>query len=364
MVFKNVILKFSPLLFIAVLGVLCSASLVKGEGRNAFVIEGREYSRAELAAHFVSAAFNDYLWLERSAGLLRAIEIIENPKAKDISESWYRPYMVRAAGLPRHGVLNKWKGDVSVAIGWPSVGEINDSYSVADISQDHFFHKIVSGRVSSLKEKTGIKLRYIDSKEDAAAGELFAKIRIIPILGTGLFNDYKVDVVGAGQHSISNINSFNRIPGAVEFTPLSRAQVYGMYVPDVEGSISFASCRILISLPAKMISALVEECLIRSLGLPALSERAPHGSRLSEWNSKANAASKLPIYDGEEARDPFSHLRQKIDKDNQVDLREVGGSGYSDYDIKMLSILYCPSLKLGQDKVSTLYTLMKSDDCF
>jgi hypothetical protein len=122
------------------------------------------------------------------------------------------------------------------------------------------------------------------------------------------------------------------IPYPITFTPQSEKQVEGHFFVNTQNEIQAAVCYIPVFVAQEMQQHLIDECLLRSMGIPdpimnrEYSDIMPR-FLLSYWNDF----------------DKWAHLRQISLKRGEL----AGGSGMTDVDLLLLKILYQPEVKTG-----------------
>lgn len=360
------------------------------------LLDGRRLSKIELINVFLEVAFSNVIWLENTPEptyfykALRLIEIISSeedyfkPLPRHIKDSWIGKYIFTGGQFPASGVINKWTSDeISIGIGWPKhIGDIVET----DMSDDtvNRFSEIASALARNISHKTGLKIVFKPVDLKSEAGENFARIRILPISGTGLVNKYKSYIANTIDYMHPNLGVLGLLVGGVEFSPFSKVQVDGFLLPNQDNSIGLSVCRIVSAHDTDVLTALMTECVLRALGLPAVLKKAKVSSFLSEWNSSEEAVSKTLLLDGESAL----YLTEKATRfelpdgeiaafyptdksalfDRQADLPEyisnvVKDAQITDTDAYLLSLLYCDAIKPGMSKLEAAVTLFQHDGC-
>lgn len=255
-------------------------------------------------------------------------------------------------GFPKTGVINKWDGEITIGIGWPSFGrnEIEDADETILIMEEQ-----IKKLAPELQDLTGLPVRYIEYGSEEDRSDDYAKVRIVPIEHTGLWNFFKTLRRGVETYSpyaptLGNYYSA-RFWGGVPFTPYSRSQVDGYFLPNSDNTIGFSLCYISEKISNGLQRALVTECLTRALGLPDALE-LERGSVVNEWNQAYDKKSKTPVLDGDMgSRLNYTDLFSGRFKHNYVDGLSGTDSYISlrEYDKKMIKLLYCDAVKPGMD---------------
>lgn len=359
------------------------------------LLDGRRVAKIELINIFLEVAFSNVIWLENTPEpayfykALRLIEIISSekdyfqPLPRYIKGSWIGKYIFTGGQFPASGVINKWTSDeISIGIGWPKyIGDIVET----DMSGDTVkrFSDIASALARNISRKTGLKIVFKSVDLQSEAGENFARIRILPVSGTGLLNKYKSYIANTIDYMHPNLEVLGLLVGGVEFSPFSKVQVDGFLLPNQDNSLGLSVCRIVSAHDTDVLTALLTECVLRALGLPAVLKKAKVSSFLSEWNSSEEAVSKTLLLDGESAiyrtekpahfDSPDGEIAVFYPKDDsklfnrQADLPEyisnaVKDAQITDTDAYLLSLLYCDAIKPGMSKLEAAVALFQYDD--
>jgi len=363
------------------------------------------YQNSQIIWDFVQIAFSNALWLETiedQSFLVRSRLTDRNLVQVPEAQKWMRKYLENPSMPARVGVINKWAmPEVTVGVGWPSPTEGFFKHSPPE-QPSHDFIKIVQAVTENIAKISGLKIKFIppDSPKEKTDG--FARIRVVPISATRLHNKYKSYIVDASYFRHPRNHALQELlRNAVEFTPYSRSQVDGFFIPDSENQIEFAACRIANRLSHDMQVALITECLLRSLGMPetvklfrGVGHKEEHRQRfqmsrknffLGLWNQAEDRSSKTIFHDGESALDITSHEELTVFDEETKTMRSVyqpvkplhwgeeaipnalkttvDRYSITDYDAKMLSLLYCTSVKPGMDKEQVIRVLASDGSC-
>lgn len=329
------------------------------------VIDGVSLGKQGVIGSFLQVAFSDTLWLENSTNATVVIsDLLEDEYSQKIHNpnSWAYRFVDPSKGYPKHNVVNKWTEKVvRVGIGWPAfTGDMFDYFVKPSSAVPQFLPQIIRDVVANIKKKTGVDLRFTPPNSDLETTEDFARIRIVPIGSTGLKNHFKsfISDMQPGVHGHGKPPLIERLIGGVEFTPYSRSQVDGFILPNPDNSIGLAVCRISNSVTEKnVVTALVTECLLRSLGLPS-AEKYVIDSFLGPWNRAMDPFSKVPYYDGHKAYVRRMHLdysQAGLPKKIQA---ATANASITQFDALMVSLLYSPAVEPGMDKISALLALV------
>lgn len=208
---------------------------------------------------------------------------------------------------------------------------------------------IVKIRLEQLRDLTGLDIRISDGEDAKKANfiirpsQFYFQLNIFKTPPPGLPKYYPTELTMSFENYLS---------GAVRMTPYSRAQVDGYFIPDEEGSIQQSVCHIYFVLPDKLMRSLVDECLVRGLGLPNLSSVRPD-NLLGAW-----ARTFEPLAAGEAfekgaevvgmRRGWWTPFPGDIWGRYNARLDRIRPPKISDYEEKMIRLLYSPAVKAGQ----------------
>ncbi|ACK50905.1 hypothetical protein Msil_1962 [Methylocella silvestris BL2] len=193
----------------------------------------------------------------------------------------------------------------------------------------------------------------------------YAKIRIVFLPETGLHNHFKFRDYQTGMASEDWYTQLSQAyVAAIPFTPTSPTQVDGFLLSNADNSLGLAVCRIVAGLPRKVQKALINECLVRAMGLTELLPDKPQ-STLGPWNRPYDATEMTPLADGDKS---FWSLGTQAEKEKYFRelpiVQAARAPDVTDYDKRLLSILYCPDIKPGMDKYQAIIALLRNNTCF
>lgn len=345
-------------------------------------LDGIKYSRFDLIRDFLNIAFSKTLWNENTGEYFSKSfeyyvrQLAEKPTDKDramlVDSDFPHPEWVRAqyaamdGNYPKFGVINKWnKTEIDVALGWPR------SYS-SDTESKSPLVGVIADQVQHLapqiKRVTQIEINFLQPNDPKENGKDYARIRIVfspmydnffktlPGLSASRFS------LGGGKDKASETDLYW---GAVTFTPYSRSNVDGYFLPDAENNIDLAVCRVSPFLPEDILKAVTSECLLRALGLSDIS-KVNQDSLLGNWNREYDAFSKIAAFDRDvqekienfESFKPLENLDFKhLEKDYSA------YEDFSQYELRLLKMLYCPGIESGMDKYQVIRTLFLNANC-
>ncbi|HEX2753201.1 MAG TPA: hypothetical protein VHP34_08920, partial [Alphaproteobacteria bacterium] len=177
------------------------------------------------------------------------------------------------------------------------------------------------------------------------------------------------------------------VQGAVRFTPYARAQVEGYLLSDHENNLDFAVCYLWPYHQKEVLASLMNECLLRALGLPEMASVQGAGV-LGHWNKTYDRVSKRSVLDGPTVNEWLAsvaktemgwtrsgedaaygrELEKLIAKGNRKDLftnyPKIVKQRLSEFDLAMLSMLYCADIRPGMGRYEILDAFYKSNNCF
>jgi len=344
-------------------------------------LDGRSYDGFDLIRDFLNVSFSTTLWNENAEDYFSKTfpayvhRLAGAPTKEDIQRlhsGYIYPEWVKAqyaainGNYPKFGVINKWEtSEIDVAIGWPRA-------LVNENSKERRLASLVEGQVKHLapqiKAVAGLNLNFLKPDNPKENSPSYARIRIVfSPMYDGFFKTLpglsaSRILLGGGKDKAAETDLYW---GAVTFTPYSRSNVDGYFLPNTDNNIDLAVCRVSPFLPEGMLKALIGECLLRSLGLSDLS-KINQDSLSGRWNreydqSSKNLASEPSFLENIENFDSLSPLRE-------VDFKLLGTAflgyqSFTQYDLQMLKLLYCPDIKPGMDKYQVIYVLSRNSSC-
>lgn len=219
--------------------------------------------------------------------------------------------------------------------------------SIYHLKQQVNIRQIVEKAVPELRELTGLNIEIVTGADSDKAnfiirpgGPLYFKGNVFrmpsPITGRG------------GEPAMTNIFE-GRLSGAVRMAPFARSQVDGYFIPDPAGLIQQAVCHVYRELPDKLLEGLVQECLVRGMGLPNLSKTSQN-SLLGPWARIFEPVEAGSIYSRGPMRGYWGReLMQQPDRWGEYSTRlsHMGAPGISAFERSMLGVLYGPKVRPG-----------------
>lgn len=403
--------------FMALMFLFCAAHGARAfaDDEKTYVLDGEIYRKPELIDNFIRAAFSELPWNSDMTPEHRELmyerffgpEPKPWPTANSSSASgdrlpWFKIHLGENLKLPLNprNVLNRWDGmSITVGIDWPRFIEPgpktrwernahpgymeNDpatAYSIKEAASFYpKFTEIIKKQLRALSEATGADIRLIEPLDKTDRTRSHATIRIIP--GISESASHALDMPIHGFHPETYEKTlFN----GVLLESVTRSYIYGYLLPDSSLSLDLAICKVDPTLQDVMLAALVHECLVRTLGLPSMSENEE--SILSYWHSRPEERLNLTRYSfgsGRQAIESGSFEgdderydamgkhdgAEQIRKSTQwikIQPKRLGrfGRGIPKFDLVMLTFLYCPELKSGMTPEQARAVLEKSEACF
>ncbi|HPD83557.1 MAG: DUF2927 domain-containing protein [Alphaproteobacteria bacterium] len=263
---------------------------------------------------------------------------------------WLAPHVYPTQGIPRDLVITKRVDPIKIAFGLPplpSKDQISKTLSKIVINQqseklapEQKMLKEISNFSKDISEVTKLDVTTVLPDEERL--ENFGNLRIIYVKKDhfeGLENGIYVDSVYRNLTTLSRLGGKyksylngdlqkNHIKTGFKFTDNLKAknQVFGYFLANEKNEIQMSFCFIWEGHEFEIERALIQECVVRSLGFPNLSGGGNPDSLLSFWNNKE-------IWTQE------THKK----------MIETPPNGLLEGDKYLISLLYDPSIKTGMD---------------
>ena len=342
-----------------------------------YTIDGKQYLKDQLAMEFIQSAYPRSMWsddlLNRGVGFLTPSWYSrKSHPTLNFYPDWLVEYALREKGRPVFDGLNRWQGDITIGVGFPppsKVHEKTEGFAARATDQILRIQK-------DLQSATGRRVTYIPPDDETPAN--FARIRIIDGDLESFFRENKFKLYRAKmgpiatplqtnqctEYDFGKYNFMQYLEGlfqdAVRFTSLARAQVEGYFVTDNKNNIEFAACYIWPHHETKMLNALINECLVRAMGLPEQPLRQDT-ALIGNWNLAHDGHSKRYVLDGDK-----KNMRASKEKYRPFPnaLTTNAPQELTAYDKTILGLLYCNKLSAGQPRYDVMDQFFKSDDCF
>ena len=332
---------------------------------------GKVYSEAQLIYDFGLIAFSSFISYESpDFGLFNQYSY-ENDKSslfnREVFKSyypWLYEYLYRDQGEPKYVAINKWTQPIRIELGYPNnlepniplVGKalasgktyprINENGELINIPYlvDRTLGTVAESKIQAaqaairqslpiLEASTGLSISYNDSHDSL---EKVGNIRVVLVDDVKYWEtsfkkgkNVTFRPLGGSNLQVDFRDEIERfyLPTAVHFTPYLKQQVDGFFISNSKNEIGMSFCFISSHHDVELIKSLVSECLLRSLGLPDLSNKNP------------------------------SSLLGFLRKDSN----DPGISLFTDYDLSIIKMLYSPKIKPGMPPRDVFKALMMSN---
>jgi len=324
---------FQCIAFVSVLSLTTQGVLAQETPKNnepeKIKIGDEYYTRGQIIADFLNVAFSEMLWNEDTGDdFIKLLDFKlmsrdkQPPEYENLKRTapWLADFMHRPGGIPKNGVVTKWPADISIGIGWPfyTIGSQYKTSPYNEKGSEKYTGKIESSVTSLLPVIANATKRNVVfySAGDMRDGSInYARIRIIPLRSWD-----KRGWVKAPKFSWLPYDNEENLWGAIPLEVSDPENIDAYLLPDKNNNLGLSICKINPEVGAEKLKELIEECLVRSIGLPGRSQ---------------NKESYL--LSAQEAR-------KKID-----------------YDAFLMTLLYCPDIKTGMSKneIIDLFTKKK-----
>lgn len=375
-VLRNITVLLVPVLLVSVLSVnfahSYNASLQNGKLHLKGVVS--EDVRSHVNNFLDIAFYYGGAQIKRSPGYSEYIY-----KEKDL---WWHYYITYPDGLPKHGSIHKWNQEITIGVGWPLTPEGRPALNPRSDMLEHYaltehygrFLKQIKSLAPEIGRLTGLKVKVIEPNDPIENTSQFAKIRVVPTNRNPLNNYFKHAKHTDNRRGVLE-NEFNtplyfehfyKMP--VPFTDGARSQVDGYILPRTNNNIGMSVCKISINVEELLANTLISECLVRALGLPeriGKTAKLYRGSLVGPWNSNHNAHSWLigERLDFTAVARRHKDVPPKTRKNFPEHLTDKNTlfQTFTDYDAFVISLLYCPEIKSGMDRIEVKDVLQKSE---
>lgn len=342
--------------------------MIPGEAKakKELQVGGTKYHKADIVKDFVDTSISRNLWFDETN--VPTYNYINSYYAEDFLKmsgegtlDWVKtldPFiaetLLRQEGLPKPFVINKWSQKITVGIDWPRIELVDKdgkkliipkfNFAVGGEKTKYysFFEDKIKEIIPDLKKLTGLDIEYISPDDPREISSNFAAMRIVPtfIDKENPFKDTRIfeGMAGALEQNFTT---------GVRIAPTGITQVDGYIIPDHNNNIIFAACKIDPRLEEALVSSLILECMVRSLGLPEISS---YGGVLGKRKIDGNLEMLIP------AKKQDALLKQKT-KNNYT-------QGLLAYDQVLVQLLYCPDIKSGMSVYDVIKILGSNSVCF
>ncbi|MGH1404103.1 MAG: hypothetical protein ACRBDL_07645 [Alphaproteobacteria bacterium] len=301
---------------------------------KALVLDGKRYLPSHMADIFLDASFSDFLWYEGVNSGTRAMLLLKRKNEKIIS-------------TPKHNTINKWEEPVKITF-----KVLGNSF---DEEKFDYLVNHLKGIIPIYSRATDLNISYVSEQfPDRSAANVF----IVLDAESHILNAFKNQRGGSYADETDYEQAYS---SAVRFTPRQRSQVEGFFIPNENNEIQAATCYLKPSVvPENWSKAFLSECLARALGVPEVTKN--NNGILSNWNNKFDVVSAETVLDGGVHRES---MREKwlLELEEKFSLYDSPLLVPSEFDLKILSILYCPSINPGMDKYEASLSLIRNTSC-
>lgn len=279
-----------------------------------------------------------------------SVHSLDTPRGYEQQYPWLYEYLYRKQGAPRFYAINKWTKPIKVVFGFPNdlkpyadykgVETQSNLYSFFRTSQKpevyKFAETVVQPFLKTVEDLTGLPATYIAQEDKDDLGNL----RIVFTNGTPMWETpFKLTSSGimVRPHTpnvlFRGFLERQYMNTAVHFTPGALQQVDGYIIPNADNSIGMTFCYIWEGHSEALMKALIQECMLRSLGLPGETPSKKSSGLLGYWNK----GEKKGVAD--EAQQDISVPITKLERD-------------------VIRFLYSDKVKTGMTAMDIYWTFM------
>lgn len=234
---------------------------------------------------FLDVTFQTHMWGAPDGAPKNVTSYPLEVEASQQTGRWFLPLFLkepshRTEGMPKYGVINKWKnlpkaGGIPVDLAL--IPLLNSNQPPDFFQYEQFLESAIKSGITALNSAGSVQLSYdkIYTQIDDLQG---GRIHIIPYIRHDLSLNPRIRDINRGigggvyHYSFGMIAAEMFLVGAVRFAPSSPNQVDGYFIPDKDNNIVAAVCYINISNSEDVQKGYINECLMRSLGLPEVSQ--------------------------------------------------------------------------------------------
>tara|TARA_R110001592_G_scaffold16881_11_gene71676 strand:- start:5321 stop:6445 length:1125 start_codon:yes stop_codon:yes gene_type:complete len=303
---------------------------------KAIKLDGLRYLPHSIILSFLNAAFSNSIWYEDASSAGNSIIFLK----------WKSPEI---KSLPRHHVINKWRQPLKIAF-----KTLENNYQV-DKEKYAYLIDHLKVLISIYSKASGLDISYVyEEYPNRSDANVFIVLNAKSKILNAFKNQRRVNYPDENDYERSYISG-------VRFTPLARSQVEGFFIPNSNNEIQRATCYLKPAfVPEEWSKALLAECIGRVLGLPEFS--TSNNGLLSNWNYEFDSFSELSALDGISHYDTtykswLTQVTQKFDQKSPVTVKPI------EFDLKLLTILYCPSVESGMDEYGVALSLIRNPQC-
>jgi len=388
-------------LFLIIGTYLCLPTFFQSDARPVEKVQGKYNANdihrippEDIAKDFLQVAFNRDDWSVNFPPIVKGASEDRFLNRKNIPER-VRDIITRPEGVPHTDGVLKFNPDQKILVNiWAQTG-VSETWFGEDDGAilKKYTERITAETLPQLAAATALNIALSSSPRETWKKDGTINIELSRFSNRNFFKlekgleDYPLK--GMSVDTNWRREEYRFYKGVVEFTPDMRSQVDGFIVLNLDGSIRYAKCRIWSQHEQDMLAALLQECLIRSLGL-INNSAVTYNALLTNWNSGHDPYSALYRYDRENYRAHHGGLiggdappkeatygtpestmgwamegytpywRKEVKK--RTNKTETVSTGITKYDLLLLSILYNPQVTAGMklfDINNILYTVVK-----
>lgn len=378
------------------------------QNSNIYALDGKEYTKDQLVKSFIDSAYQKYAW-QGDTYLVNGyftnipLPILDyskmfGPTHGGRAGQWYAEYIERKRGMPKFDTVYRWKAKNRLRV---TLCFLPGHCGPEDDQMVNLLKKQIAATSAFTQEITGIELSYVSPGLDDPANP--AEIRILLsraelFFPDNMFKTTRITNVARhplSLHFLSDAGYFEAYAlGGVRFTPYARAQVEGYIIPDHENNINYAVCHIWPQHQKEVIASLFNECLLRALGLPEVITDHEAGGLLRPWNNTYDPVSMRSVLDGPQVNEGLyryllsnkddtliQYIGEYIPDDKYVArlVRAIKTAEWKDlfseypaiveqvaneYDLAILSMLYCKDILPGMNRYDVIEAFYRSNSCF
>jgi hypothetical protein len=250
---------------------------------------------------------------------------------------------------------------------------------------------VIEKQLPALSQAIGKEINIIHPRDVWDSTSEHARIRIIPDANMRYRSWLQSPAPYGGDAYPSEEGFLN----GVLFQSYTRRYFDGYLLPENNHEIDMSICKVAPHLDVIFYTALLNECLVRTLGIPGMSNSSD--SVLSHWHTKPETLLKYSawfkigdrfadpmgekqklkyadmlekqanVYDDPKKLEQADAMRKAFENDKREILDEQKLKSFSTitaYDKFMLQILYCPNIKNGMNPSEVREILSTTESCF
>ncbi|NKB22647.1 MAG: hypothetical protein GKS01_19335 [Alphaproteobacteria bacterium] len=307
-----------------------------------------QYSDAQIVEDFLRVA----LVPKTSYLLMKQVLAKRRP---DLLEDRWKQY-------PRDKVIKKWEIP-KIEVG-PDFSEVNEkTYTEWRSRANRIIRDTLKRIIEPISRASGKEIRILTRERfyQSKTGFIAFKQHGNP---ENIFKNNILSIIRFSKYAFHKYNGWDIFRQGTRFTPELVDQVEGQIKTAENHNIFLAKCNVVMSLEEPVLRALVNECLLRAMGLPGESKLSDR-SVLSNWN-RGNRLDRPLISEGCRSMPNKKELSAKCKRvlANLV-ASDSDVSAYAaphPYDLLMLNLLYDERVKPGMSKKEVRRLILKKLD--